>query len=363
MRQPLHSGRTLSFLAGLASLLFIGAPVAQEAPPSPVRVVTVEQGSLTEVVSLPATVRARRSVTLSPEVEGLVAELLVDEGDRVRAGDVLLRLRETPARLDLRAEQSALNHALAGARLAELKETRFAELLKSQAAAQDSYDIAKAELEQARASAAASRARVGLLRDRLAQHTLKAPFDGIVSTKTAEVGRWLNRGDPALTLVENAVVRVRFALPQQYRQQVRPGTPVEIRFDAFPGRPVNATVSQLVAVADETARTLPGWIEIDTAEPAVTPGMSANIELRLEGADSALLVPRDTLVMSPDGNESVWVVKTEDNQMIAQPLAVTRLRQAGTQVEVRAAGLAAGDTLVIGGNERLRPGQSVVIQP
>jgi len=354
--------RLQTTLFGLTALLLLPATQAQEPPPAPVRLATVELGKLTEQLTLPATVRSRRRVSLSTEVDGLVAELLVDEGDRVSKGQVVLVLRQTPARLTLQGEQAALKRALAGAKLARLKETRLAELIKSRLTAQDSYDIARAELEQAEAGVAASRAKVAQLQDRLDRHTVKAPFDAVVEAKLTELGHWLKQGDSALTLVEDGVVRVRFALPQQFQQRLGPGAPVEIRFDAFPKNRVNAEVTRVALVANEAARTLPGWIELSNPELPILPGMSADVTLQIPNTTPGLLVPRDALVMAPDGSEAVWVVRKEGGKSVAQAIPVLRLRQVGNRIEIDAKGISSGDQIVVSGNERLRPGQAVAVE-
>ncbi len=353
--------RRLLLPGAVLGLLLAGpAPGADQA--APVSVATVEHSPPQAQLVLPGTVLARRSALLSVEVAGVVAELAVDEGDRVRAGDLLLRLRDRPQALVLQAARADAQRAQAAADLATLQERRQTQLAAQKMTPQDSYDQARAQRRQAQADFAAATARVALLEDELARHALKAPFDGVVSRKHTELGAWVRPGDGVLELVETAALRVEFALPQVHYAAVRPGTPVELRFDAVPGEPTVASVSRLIPVGHEAARSFRVRVELPNPQQLYAPGMSVDVTLPTTADTTPVAtVPTDALVRSADGSAVVWMVQGDGDALQATPVPVQPGRALGERVELRGGDLPAGTRVVVHGNERLRPGQALRI--
>ncbi|MGK2942798.1 MAG: efflux RND transporter periplasmic adaptor subunit [Immundisolibacter sp.] len=329
----------------------------------PVSVAEIEQTQSGVRLVLPGTVLARRSATLSVEMAGLVAELAVDEGDTVQAGDLLLRLRDRPQALALQAARAEARRALAAAELADVQERRQTQLVSQKMTPQDNYDQARAQRRQAQAEHAAANARVALLEDELARHALKAPFDGVISRKHTELGSWVQPTDGVLDLVETAALRVEFALPQVHYAEVRPGTPVELRFDAVPGDPIAASVSRLIPVGHEAARSFRVRVELPNPDQRYAPGMSVDVTVATanDAAVPIATVPADALVRRADGGAVLWTVQGQGNSLSATPVPVQPGRAFGDRIELRGTDLPIGTRVVVHGNERLRPGQALRI--
>lgn len=354
MRRSLLPGAVLGWL--------LAGPLAAAEEAAPVSVARVEHTALQTQWALPGNVLARRSALLSVEVAGVVAELGVDDGDAVRAGDVLLRLRDRPQALALEAARAEVRRAQAAAELAAVQERRQASLLAQRMTPEDSHDQARAQRRQAQAEAAAARARVALLEDELARHALKAPFDGVIARKRTELGAWVQPGDGVLELVETGALRVEFALPQAYFGAVRVGTPVALRFDAVPGDPVAAQVSQLIPVGQEAARSFRVRIDLPNPDARYAPGMSVDVTLPASADDKPVAsVPADALVRSADGGAVVWTVRGTGDALQAAPVPVQPGRALGERVELLGSAPPAGTLVVVHGNERLRPGQALRI--
>jgi RND family efflux transporter MFP subunit len=360
MRRSLLPAAVLGWLLpGLPGLS--GLAVAEEEA-APVSVARVEHVAPQADWVLPGTVLARRSALLSVEVAGVVAALGVDDGDAVRAGDVLLRLRDRPQALALDAARADLRRAQAATELAAVQERRQASLLAQRMTPEDSHDQARAQHRQALADTAAARARVALLEDELARHALKAPFDGVIARKRTELGAWVRPGDGVLELVETGALRVEFALPQASFGAVHAGTPVALLFDAVPGPPLAAQVSQLIPVGQEAARSFRVRIELPNPDRRYAPGMSADVTLPTSADDRPVAtVPADALVRRPDGGAVVWAVRGEGEALQAAPVPVQPGRALGDRVELQGSELPAGTRVVVHGNERLRPGQALRI--
>ncbi len=348
------NGWLTAVCCSVASLFWSGSAFAESA--APVTVVLIESAPLPAQVSLSATVEPRRHTLVSVEVAGLVSAMLVDEGERVDQGEPLLRLRDQPTRLTAEFQQARQQRAEADVHLAGLKEKRQAELLQSQAAAQDSYDVANTELQRAVADLAAARASVALTADELARHTVRAPFAGVVSRKKTELGSWVRPGDPLLLIEETAVLRVTVPVPQNYFAEVDEGAEVRIEFAALPGESVNAQVTRKVASANPASRTFPILIDLDNPQNRLAPGMSAQAQITLAGGDEPVLqVKVDAVVRRPDGTVLLWKIVKDGELLRVVPAPVRLGRSLGDRVEIIAGPVAAGDRVVEQGNERMRP--------
>lgn len=360
-RQPVavHTVTAIFFMAILVGVI---EPTLAQERAAPVTSVTVQSALLASQLKLTGTVNARRHSVLSAELAGLVSELLVDDGDHVAAGDPLLKLRDQPTQLEAEFQRAGQQRADAGVKLARLKEQRQGELLKSQAAAQDTYDIAEAELRRATADRTAAQASVALAEDELRRHLIKAPFAGVISRKQTEVGSWVRPGDPLLVLDEMGVLRITAPLPQRYFSQVEAGAPVVLEFPALPGEKINATVTSKVTAANPLSRTFPLLIDLKNPDNRLAPGMSVDIQVSLGGGETPVLqVAVDALVRQADGTTVLWKIVGEGDELQVAPAPVTTGRAVGGLIEITSGPVAAGDRIVEQGNERMRPGLPVRI--
>lgn len=347
-------------LLGLASTML--TPAFGETA-MPVSVVRIVRAPVTEELRLTGTLQARRVSRLSAEVDGIVAELLVDDGDRVSAGQLVVRLNNELAGIEKSATAAAV--AEAAARLADA-ERRYRELLalsKKQHVPTTNVDSAKTEIDISRAALAQSRARDRHAQALLNRHAVSAPFGGLVRAKLVEIGQWVETSTPLVELVETEFLRLEAPVPQFYFSRVRPGTRVELRFDAIPDDTFTATITTTIPVSDTGARTFPVRIDLANSDGRLAPGMSARVVVHIEAPDDApaLIVPQDAIVRQPDGSTAVWTVITEDGVLEAHPRTVTTGRASRNNIEILTGDLDSGDQVVVRGNEILRPGQVVTV--
>ncbi|MGR9089732.1 MAG: efflux RND transporter periplasmic adaptor subunit [Gammaproteobacteria bacterium] len=352
----------LIVVLGLATASVIVSPAFGENA-MPVSVVRIVRVPITEELRLTGTLQARRVSRLSSEADGIVGELFVDDGDRVSTGQLIVKLNNELATIEKSATAAAV--AEAAARLADA-ERRYRELLalsKKQHVPATHVGSAKAEIDINRAALAQSRARDQHAQAMLNRHTVRAPFDGLIRAKLIEIGQWVETSTALVELVETNFLRLEAPVPQFYFSRVRAGTRVELRFDASPEDIFEASITTTIPVSDTGARTFPVRIDLPNEAGRLAPGMSARVVLHIEGDDdaAALIVPQDAIVRKPDGSTAVWTVVTEDGVVKAHPRVVTTGRVYRNNVEVVRGGLAAGDRVVVRGNEILRPGQAVSI--
>ncbi len=381
-------------------------------PPAPVTTARAEEGAFTKPLRVTGTVEALASTTLSSEVAGYVAELKVEEGDTVSQGQVLAQIRALPHRLAMekaqamaRADRERLRELKAGTRredlavakanlakskatasMARKQHTRSLSLQKRQIVSDEEFDQAYERLEEgqaevavrqavydralagarkeevaaAEARAAASRAAAALARDRLERTTIRAPFDGVITVKHTEVGAWMAVGDELFDLEKNQKVRIRVDIPEAFYNSIPLGSEVSMTFDSVPNATFVGKVTKKIPRARGRSRAFPVKVELDNLDGQLATGMLARVSLKTpnEGQKS-VIVPRDALV--PRGPKQIlYRVQDKEGKPVAELIEVKPGRYFGEAVEVFGK-LRAGDRVVVRGNERLRPGQPLVM--
>lgn len=328
------------------------------APPAPVVLVTARTERGVEELALTGTVTARQTAALSPRASGLVAEVHVDAGDQVVAGQKLLSL--DPALATLAVERAAAAREEARVGLAEAARLRdeARELLASQTIAPTEARTRDADFAAATATAARLEAEHGEALELLARHTLPAPFDGVVTRKLTDPGEWVATGTPVLQLVDLDRPRIDVQVPQERWSEISADTPVEIVLDARPDATAPGRVVARVPVSDPGTRAALVRIEPTDTSVRLLPGKSARVIFRLLSPEPVLAIPRDALVRRPDGTVNVWVARSEGAALVASPRRVDLGRAYGDLIEIRA-GLEPDQQIIVRGNETLRDGQPI----
>jgi RND family efflux transporter MFP subunit len=350
-------------LLSVFALLAIAFPASGQQAGAPVVVAEVERAPAADELVLSGTATARRNSLVSPPTDGLVTEVLVDVGDRVKKGQPVVRLDKVIAEHELATARAALDEGLARLADAERKRDEAAKVHARALIADTVYESAVAEASIQAAAVERLRAEYERRRELLDRHTVRAPFAGIVARKMAEAGQWTQRSEALLEIVDTEVLRVDVAVPQDYFAEVRPGTPASLRFDAMPDEPIDSSVTTRVAVGDPAARTFLARIELANPGLRFTPGMSARVALRPGGQDGGgvLRVPRDALVRLEDGSYRLWRIHEADGSPVARPVAVDVRRFAGRFAILAPGAVESGERVVVRGNEILRPEQAVQV--
>jgi membrane fusion protein, multidrug efflux system len=348
----------------LATLLFAAtaAMSARGADAPPVDVARVAERPIVNSVRVSGTVTSPQSASLSPSVGGLVAAMKVDAGDRVAAGDRLVELDDELAGLELLrrdAEREQARAALADARRRLDEAERVA---SASAIAETEIKSRRALVEQSSAALASAEAAARQQQAVLARHEVRSPFDGVIVERLAEVGEWVNPGDPLVELVATEQLRFDFRVPQEYYDEIDIETAVELESDAVPGFSADGRILAIVPVKDPGARTFLVRVLAEGSAPAaVTPGMSTRGVLKVDTRRHGLVITRDALLRYPDGRQVVWTVdRTGELPRVHEQQVETGLAFDDV-VEIRS-GLSAGATVVTRGNEALQDGQVVTVR-
>jgi membrane fusion protein (multidrug efflux system) len=315
-------------------------------PPVPVKVVTLAAEPLDRVLSATGTVETVESADIRPEIQGLVEEVLFQDGAVVKKGDPLVRMRSQDAR-------ASVLDAQARAQLAKVDLERAKTLF-------DRGDVAQAELDRAVAADTLATATVDRAEETLRRTTVSAPFDGVVGRREVSRGEII---DPTHTItriesLSRIVVDVAFAESDLGR--LATGQAAEVGADALPGETFRGTVTYVAPRVREDTRTVDVRVAIDDPSMRLRPGLTALARIVTSHVGDALLVPSQAIVRS-DAGPAVYVAVSKDDTATAELRPIKTGERTNADVEV-VSGLAVGDRVIIEGLARLKPGAPVAVE-
>ena len=219
----------------------------------------------------------------------------------------------------------------------------------------------KEQIAQAQARLDVQTEQVNLLEDRGKKYTLNALFDGYVVREYTEVGAWVKQGDPIAEVVNIDPVEIEVGVPEGTIRFLRRDLDVLVRVDAIGGKLLPGTISQIVPEADQRARTFPVKVRVankpDSEELLIRPGMLAKVTLPTSDPVEGLTISKDAAVFR---GESATIYKAVDGKAVLVPIKI--IASYGDRYLVEAEGLKVDDIVVNRGNERVRPGQPLLIQ-
>ena len=329
---------------------------------------------------------ARRMATVSAKVTGKVREVLIEEGQRVEAGQVLATLDPVDAqaaRALSAAQLAATRSQVAGAQArfaqAEANARRLAGLVDDQLVSRAQYEQAVAERDALRAQLLTARYNVEVAADQLAiadnsvdNTVVRAPFAGVVIAKAAQPGEMispLSAGGGYTrtgigTIVDMDSLEVEVDVGESYINRVEPGMPVVATLNAYPDWQIPAEVTAIIPAADRGKATVKVRIALKERDERIVPDMGVRVSFLEEapaGGDApapGALVPADAIA-SRDGGNVVFVVEdAEDGEGTVDARAVEVGRTLGDDREVTS-GLSGGETVVVDPPEGLMDGDAV----
>jgi membrane fusion protein, multidrug efflux system len=344
------------FVAAIGTVKFlqIKAAIAQGAAwqPPPEAVTTVVAREAEWPATLPAigSVAAVNGVTVSADLPGIVDRISFQSGQRVRAGEVLVRL-------DSSQERAQLVTVEAQAHLSELNLERARQLLQQQVIAQAEFDRLSAEAKQ-------SEARVGEIRATIERKTIRAPFAGVLGIRQIDLGQYLNSGDPVVPLQSMDPVLVNFSVPQNDLASLRPGAEVQVNVDSSASERASGRVTAINSVIDEATRNVRVQATFSNVRARLKPGMFVDVQIAVGAASHVIALPASAISYAPYGN-SVFIVgpmkgpKGQSYRGVRQQFVKLGAGR-GDQVAVLS-GLHPGDEVVSSGVFKLRNGAAILV--
>lgn len=357
--------KRLFFIALIIGVIVIIRMTLLAPDPIPISVYRVSPGRVEATVSnsKAGTIKVRKRANLSPEVGGRVVYVGAREGERVKAGDLLLRLEDSEYKASLRLAERAWRAAVAAEKEACLdadlanRELERNRKLKEQGIVSESLldqlgnkrDAARARCEASRAEARRVEASVEVAKANWQKTQLYAPFDGIVVQVTTEVGEWVTPSPPGvpippvIDILDDKSIYVEAPIDETDAGKLRSGLPLRISLDPYPDQTFKGKLTRIAPFVRDIEgqnRTVDVEAEFEDKKFAETllPGTSADIEVILESRENVLRIPTYALM---EGNQ---VLLVENNVLVARYVK-TGLRN-WEYVEIQG-GLKSGDQIAV----------------
>jgi RND family efflux transporter MFP subunit len=369
MRRKLKRA-TLVSAGVLGAVLMIGAHArlvqadnirswTDEAEIPTVALISPASGGGRQALVLPGTLQAYYDARLYSRVPGYVHAWYKDIGARVKKGDVLARI-DTPE-LDQQISQARadLGATVSAQKLSATIAQRWNSLLPLDAVSRQ--DVEEKNQDQANKAAAAQAARANL--DRVLAMKgfadIVAPFDGVVTRRTADVGALVSagpaaNGEPLFSVSDIHALRVYVNVPQSYSAQIVPGMKVSLSVPEYPGKIFSAKLLSSSDAISAQSGTLLVEFEVDNSAGLLKPGGFANVSMSLPGQSNALRLPASALMFRADGLRVATI--GPDDRVVTKPISLRT--DLGTQVIV-ASGLSSRDRVVDNPPDSLANGDKV----
>jgi RND family efflux transporter MFP subunit len=313
--------------------------------------------SNSQILRLSGSLTAEKHSMLSPRVDGLISNVNVDSGSHVKQGDVLLQLDPTMTEYELTQAKASVTRVIADRNEADRMVKEAEGLVTRKTLPQNELAIRKASLALKNAELLSAKASQALIEETLRRHQLIAPFSGVISNKMSEMGEWVSRGDPVLELVNLDEIRLDINVPQEHYADINRGASVTVISDAYPKQRLKAKIQSVVPVSNSLVRAFLVRVTLDNKTLSLLPGTSATAEFNIKLInDTPLLIPRDALLINPDGSHSVFII--EDDKALRRKVELGRTTLDGVNITQ---GIDIDDWVVIRGNEVLHHEQLVTI--
>ena len=322
-------------------------------PPSPAAVSTVvaaydDWQPLLEAVG---SLRASNGADLAFEVPGIVEEIHFNSGDEVKAGTVLVKLRDDEDVNKLHSLQAVVD-------LAVITYQRGMKQLPSQTISQAAVDADKSELDAARANVAEQQSLID-------KKVIRAPFDGRLGIRAVDLGQYLAAGTTVVTLQSLDPIYVDFFLPQQALEQIRIGQAVTANVDTYPGEGFPGEISAIEPKVDSASRNVRVRAVLKNPDHKLLPGMYATVDIATGQPQRYVTLPQTSITFNAFGN-TVYIVDKGQAGADGQPQLTVRQsfvktgETRGDQIAILE-GVKDGETVVTAGQLKLRNGAPVAI--
>ena len=306
----------------------------------PVKVEPVPRRSISQYLETNGTLEAENEVDLVARTSGPVTEILTEEGQMIRSGQLIARIDEREARNQVAIATVARDEA-------QLAFNRTKSSWDEGLVSREAYDTALSQLSSATAQLESAEIQ-------LAYTEIRAPFDALVVTRNIKLAQYVTPGTTLFRISDFTPLLCRVEVPEKDLPRVRDGQPAHLRVGAYPGETFTAAVARMRPTVDPATGTFTVTLEVD-GRRKLRPGMFASVYLQTDTHDDALVIPRDALVLDSLG-DTVYI---KDGDVSARREVRLGLRDEDS-VEILE-GLDEGDLLIVIGQDGLADGTPVSV--
>ena len=335
-------------LTTLLSVLLMYSPLSVAAGRSkPVVVDTAEIRQLAPTVLYSGISLSKNNIRVAAEIEGRLTAM-VDVGTVLKKGQAIARLDDVFLEQQKEEELATIASKQASVSLFKKQQQRYQVLLKSNSVARDQLDQTQASLQIAQSDMRAAQARLMQIEERVKRSKIIAPFNGVVTERTVQIGEWLKTGDTIVRFVDLSSNEIQVYITTQMLNLIQIGSPLQV----LQGQTSStAVVHSIVPASINNSRLFEVRL---TPQENIAPGTLVRVRLPFTAARSVVSIHRDALVLRK-GSSTVFKVNAEN---MAEQVSIEVGVGDGDYIEV-IGDVAAGDAVVVRGGERLRAGTTV----
>lgn len=339
------------------------AQPAQAAAPAtleflPQEVVTAEPVELRQTLQLSGTLRAVDMATVKAKVGGDVRDVLVREGEAVKAGQVVVRMDATEYDARVAQARGNLNNAKSQLEIAAKTRDNNLALVEKGFISKNAFDNSASQYTGARANVDAAQGALDVALKSLNDTVLRAPIAGLVSVRNVQPGEKVAPDNKLLEIVNLRKLELEAAVPATDIPQVAVGQTVELRIEGLP-QAFAGRVVRINPTAQSGSRSVPVYIQVDNPEQSLRAGMFAEGRLVLASKSGVLALPQSAV--RKDGNGS-YVFAIVDGKIARRPVSTGAIGLTGNEYRIAiASGLDFGATVVRTDMGNLSPGTPVRI--
>lgn len=323
----------------------------------PVDVTVVGQGEIYQSITVPGRVVSKLRVNMTPSIAGRITNVYVEEGDRVKTGDLLARLDDREAISYLKRATANLESAKEDVILAERSLTRLRQAFEKGAIARQLVEDAEVELRAATAHNEIAGEEVRTAKLSLENPRVVAPFAGTVTARFIEVGQWVVPSETLFSLVDEAQREIEVQVDAADSGGIAIGQTVNVSSDAFPGLDWSESVTRLAAATSNVgnANTVSVFVSLGNSAPSLRFGQQVDADIRTSWNPNALKVPYGAIV---NRNGNAYVITIEDGR--AQYVPVETGIEDFSHVEILQ-GVNIGQTVVLANGQDIDNGQRIFL--
>jgi RND family efflux transporter MFP subunit len=307
----------------------------------PVMTETAHAGTVRAFVRGNAVLEAREQADVVAEATGVVTEILVEEGDTVERGQLLARLDNERAQLELTRAKAQLEQLRSASQ-------RQQEMVRRHMVSQETLEQFEADYQMQKSAMALAELMVE-------KANIRAPFDGVVTARQIKLGQQIANNQTTFSIADFSSLEAVMNVAERNSAQVVPGQVVNMNFLALPDDQFEGHIARVSPVVNADSGTVRVTVRLDNPSGIMRPGMLAQLSVQLEQHEAPALVSSEAIVIEDEGL-AVFVV----NDGVASKVLVQTGLIEGMQTEI-VDGLAEGDVVVTAGQNRLNEGDAVSV--
>jgi RND family efflux transporter MFP subunit len=299
-------------------------------------------------------IQPERRADLRAEVSAVVLQVLKENGETVKRGDVLVKLDETSIRDSLRSAEDAVRASSQSLEQANRQVERLKTLRASGMVSVQAFDDAEMRRNNAQSELSAARTRAVLARQQLARTVVRAPFDGVVSDRKVSNGDTAAIGKELVKVIDPNSMRFEGRVSTDKISKVKPGLPVKFRINGYGEQQFEGVVKRIDPAANDVTRQVEVLVAFTNGVQPRVSGLYAEGRIDAESSN-ALTLPESALIKAGDKTYT-WRVKGKTLNKVDVMVGMRDQRSGNIEVKT---GLAAGDTVLRSPSSNLKDGQAV----